>query len=83
MNTEQSVTMVLVSMILSAWVGYKLGKNRAAPTLPKDIQTELDLNQIRRQADGVRRVGDEVTHFEPHNCGVGRVRERPRDRVTH
>lgn len=75
MLSDVGIVLVLVTMVVSFWLGRMCGRHRPAVY---NIQEQLDLNQIRRQADGIRRQGDDNTHFQPNQCGTGRVRERPR-----
>lgn len=75
MLSDVVIVLMLFSMVVSFWLGRWCGRHRLTVY---NIQQELDLNQIRRQAEGIQRQGDDTTHFQPNQCGAGRVRERSR-----
>lgn len=68
-----------MEMILCFLLGLAIGSILTAPARRKrfktDIQEEIEIEALKRKAEGLNRKGDEKTEIEPFSEGVFKPRE--------
>lgn len=55
-------------------IGYIIGTYSARHAATKTIQHEIDIEALKRQADGIYRKGDAITEIEPVRDGILAIR---------
>ena len=63
----------LIAFLIAGCVGFMVGRFSSRAD---DIQTQIDIEQLRREAAGLRRLGDEHTETAPVLDGCYNLREK-------
>ena len=65
----------LLMLIVGLCAGYLLGSAGSRYSRSDNLQRLIDLEAVQRKADGLYRLGDDLTETEPVECGASRTRE--------
>lgn len=71
----------LIVCLIGLAVGYIVGTAGMRQRKAEELQSLIDVEALRRRADGIRRTGDDVTEIEPYWHGF--IGHKKRDTVIH